>query len=203
MTRFYTVALMIVVTLMLAAAAHAEGTFLQRVDMPRGGESHWTSAWLDASGWEGWVFSLPDFPIYEAGRLFPVKTGDDTLLLVGGYGSWWQKTNQAFVEPFAVYHKPLSDEWTFEACGGAYVPLNGGPWVLYTNDVSVNHDLGKVSVGIGANNWWQEGSSSTFGVGPKVKISGPAGSSLSLRYFWGLNGGVDTARVEGTINFNF
>ena len=197
------VALMMLV--LSSAVAHADGTLLGRVDMPRGGHAGLTSAWLDASGWELWSFSQPDFPVYEAGRLWPVKACKSDTLLLGGYVSWWDKSSQLFAEPFWVYNHELGSDWKFESAGGAYIPLNNGPWVLYTNQVAVSHPVRhNVRVGVAVSNCWQEGTGNTLGVGPKVEISGPGGSSLSLRYLWGVNNKTtDTARIEGSLKINF
>jgi len=203
MPKSLRVVLLVVVMVLASMAAHADGTLFQRLDMARGAEPSWTTAWLDSSGLELWSFCQPDFPMYEVGKLWPVKAGKGDCALFGGYVSWWDKTNQVFLEPFAVYNHDLGADWKFESAGGAYVPLNNGPWVLYTNQVAVSHPVGKsVRAGIFVTNWWQEGVGNSVGIGPKLEVNS-GDTSWLFRYAFGVAGGApDTARVEFSIKLD-
>ncbi|MEI8060939.1 MAG: hypothetical protein WCG99_01435 [Candidatus Berkelbacteria bacterium] len=203
MPKSLRVVLVVVVMVLASMAAHADGTLFQRLDMARGAGPSLTTAWLDSSGLELWSFCQPDFPMYELGKLWPVKADEGDTLLLGGYVSWWDKVDQVFLEPFWVYNHPLDGDWKMETGGGAYVPLNGGPWVFYTSQVALSHHVSKnVRAGIAATNWWQEGVGNSIAIGPKLKISA-GDTSWLLRYTFGVAGGApDTARVELSIKLD-
>ena len=178
----------------------AEETLILRVDAVRRDQPGYTAGLITGSGWEVWGICLPDYPDLEVGRLWPVYEKGDELLLVGGYAALWAKECKLFALPWMSYRNKLF-RGKLAADLAVYAPLNGGPWVVYSNEISLTWPLRQaLDLGPAVSLWDPEGTDRVLGIGLTAKVRLSKSSSASLRYLWGIKA-QDALRAELTLSF--
>ena len=189
----------LMLVLVVISSANAD-MLMGRVDAKDGREPGYTFGYCHESGAEVWTFSQPNFPIWEAGYSTYVPLNKRTGVLVAGYISRWEKVDQWFVEPTAIVFSRIGN-LKLKAFWGAYAPLNGGAWQLYSNPTSLMAPVTRrLDLGIATTCWFTEGAKPTFGVGPTASLK--VGSDLTLGA-WALMGvnQPDTVRLEAKFTF--
>lgn len=115
------------------------------VDSAKGGTPSVTAAFFAKDGWEVWAFGAnnPKTLDLELGHLFPWGK----KMLVGGYIAVWPEAKKSFGIPFAMFNdKVLGGHLRLKL--GYYLPLNGGPRILFSDESSLLWEARKgVSVG--------------------------------------------------------
>ncbi|OGD61136.1 hypothetical protein A3A71_00875 [Candidatus Berkelbacteria bacterium RIFCSPLOWO2_01_FULL_50_28] len=109
-------------------------TSLVWVDSAKGGSPSVTAAFFAKDGWEVWAFGAnnPKTLDLELGRLFPWGK----KVLVGGYVAVWPDSNRTFGIPFVMVNdKVLGGHLCLKL--GCYLPLNGGPTILFSDESSL------------------------------------------------------------------
>lgn len=137
---------LLILCMFFALRGKADGqTLLHRIDMRPHQLPYHTSAWLDKSGWEIWAFGETDPSLLdlELGKMTPV--GKQWLL--GGYGVFWPQAGKIFAMPWLTYSTPMGGG-LFTANLASYLPVNGGPIILFMDDTSLVWS-NKASQGIG------------------------------------------------------
>ncbi len=122
-----------VVALTVAASATAQLS-ITRMDVNKGGNPSLTTAFIAKDGTEVWVFGADraDTQDVELGHLYPLGK----KWLVGGYGAYWPGSKKVFALPFVLYHDTvLGGQLTLKL--GDYLPLNGGPTILFSDESSL------------------------------------------------------------------
>lgn len=103
-------------------------------DVQKGSDPYLTTAYFAKQGWEVWVFGAnrADTQDVELGQLFPVGKN----WLVGGYAAVWPQSGKWFAIPIAIYQRDLlGGHLTLKL--GQYLPLNGGPRILFSDESSL------------------------------------------------------------------
>jgi hypothetical protein len=167
---------------LFATSANAD-TLYYRTDSKDGQTTH--SYAVMTPTLEVWAFSPETkYSDLEIGRLYQVKSPKATTLMLGGYYAIWPNQKQSFAVPYMLA-KATVGRMHLAGTLGSYVPLNGGPNIIFSDEASalVNVDK-KVQVGIATSFWTQDGST-THRIGPKVSADIGEGYTVSLRYLQG------------------
>lgn len=109
-------------------------TSISWVDSAKGGPPAVTTAFITKDGWEVWAFGVnnPKTLDLELGRLFPLGK----KWLVGGYVAIWPESKKSFGIPFAMLNdRVLGGSLCLKL--GYYLPLNGGPTILFSDESSL------------------------------------------------------------------
>lgn len=129
----------LVVAIVIATTASAQ-TVLSRVDVNKWGNPSLTTAFFTKDGWEVWVFGAnrSDTQDLELGHLYPLGK----KWLAGGYGVIWPDSGKVFGLPFVMYRDSVvGGSLTLKI--GSYLPLNGGPRILFSDESSLKWRAGK------------------------------------------------------------
>jgi len=183
--------------LFAATAANAD-TFLYRTDSKAGTTTE--SYAVMTPTLEVWAFSpKTNGADLEVGRLYQVKSPKSTFLMVGGYYANWPNQKQSFAVPYLLAKATVGGVHLAGTLG-TYVPLNGGPNIVFCDEASatVNVDK-KVQVGLATSFWTQDGST-THRIGPKVHADLGGGYAIDLRALHGPSV-PDTFRMALTKSF--
>src|SRR3989339_973656 len=167
------------------------------IDCGKNAKPSFVSGYLHSSGWEAWSFAQLTFPIYEVGKLKVVDKTANTLTLGGAYLSHWVKTDQNYIEPFVLGFGNLFNDWSYKVKLGAYAPLNGGPWAVFSDEVSVVRKLdqkGRVQLGVGGKFYDEEGAQGFVMAGPIARLKFDE-TAITLRYS-PIGNRPNQARVE-------
>lgn len=119
--------------LVFASTVSAQ-TSVSWVDSAKGGSPSVTTAFITKDGWEVWAFGAnnPKTLDLELGHLYPVGK----KWLVGGYAVLWPASGKVFGLPFAIYQDDvLGGHLCLKL--GSYLPLNGGPTILFSDESSL------------------------------------------------------------------
>lgn len=108
----------------------------------------------DEHGNQFFVFG-PDSPRpdYEFGKDIVAVKGSDGSFTLTGYVVYWPLQRKWFIEPFVGGSLKLPAKTTLSGVLGLYVPANGGPWIIYTNTISLKKQMGEVKMGPGLTFW--------------------------------------------------
>lgn len=189
--------MMMLVTLLTIASANAQDALLVRTDTRDGRKPGLTVGYMSPE-LELWAFNVPQFPLYEVGRTNYWKLGESTGVLAGGYVSWWPKSDQWFIEPWSLWQH-TSGNTRLMGKVAAYMPLDGGPWYLYSDQVAATYQVTpQLNVGPAADWWLVSGSKPSAGVGAVANLSLGEHARFSVRALKGFNE-PDTVRFELTL----
>jgi|GEM_PF-7060205 len=183
-----------------AVSAVSAQTSISWVDMSHGANPSLTTAFIAKDGWEFWAFGAnnSDARDLELGRLYPVGK----RWLVGGYGVIWPASGKVFGLPFAMYQDDvLGGHLRLKL--GSYLPLNGGPTILFSDESSL---LWRARKGI---SWGPILSYSQVGdAQPTVRLGltlrltkGTTGLELSCQPVYLSNRGLTSFRIGITQGF--
>lgn len=200
-----TTLVILVVLLIVAGSVMAETSVMQRTDMVGGGDPSYTFGIFTDSGLEFWGLGLPDYPDYEVGKTWELSalSTDKRKIYMSAYAVVWPKAephDQYFLLPWP------SASWQVgkaevKADLYAYIPVNGGPLCIGTNDTGITWPVGKGRLGISATDWKQEGCDHVWGVG--LAGSHPLGKGLSVsgRYIPAFAGSAESVRFQLNASF--
>ncbi len=188
--------LSVLVSFVLVMPAFGQTTLIQRVDMSHGNQPYYTSAVLLSSGWELWGFGHTHAATrdLEVGKLLPVNK----KLLLGGYGVLWPDSGKAFAMPWATYNDKIGSA-ALNLNLAAYLPVNGGPTILFSDESSLvwftrHQDWG---VGAVASYWAEERISPMLRLGPTIRWShGDTSVKVNYQPFYTVGKGEPTWRFE-------
>ena len=170
-----------------------------RMETGDGREPSYTLGVCTNEGPEFWAFAVPNFPILEFGYTHYFPLGKRSGVLAGGYVSRWCEVNQWYAEPIAIGFTRLGD-WKVKAFFGAYAPLNGGPWQLYSNPTQITTAVTpNVDLGVAGTCWFTQGAKPTFGFGPTGSLK-VGDLTFSARALVGINQ-QNSVRFEVTCPF--
>lgn len=199
--RYFT-AVTLVLLVFVSSLASASVSVLGRVDTIGAGDPCYTVGLTDTkSGIELWALGLPEFPDYEIGKTWLVKklSSEKTQVYFSAYAVVWPKAeprDQYFLLPWPSLTTKLGSA-RITADAFAYVPLNGGPLCVGTNDTGISWLVGnKLQLGFSATYWKQEGCESLHGVGPQAVWSLAKDASLTVRYIPDSLGTESSFRVQ-------
>ncbi len=167
-----------------------DSILLLRADFARGSAGFYTVGVI-APEIEVWVFGIRADHVptdVEVGRLWLLWKGKHATLLGGAYLAGWPDAGQAFVIPWlsasAQYGK-----FGITADLAGYIPLNGGPWVFFSDEVFAGYAVAKTfKLGVATAFWEQDAFDVRPRVGPAVKWQVDATRAVQLRYLFGENG---------------
>lgn len=181
------------------ATVSAGGKVFSRVDFfPGQPGSFTTGILLFDSGLEVWTFG--NGSDVELGKLWDVYHSKHVKVLAGGYVAYWPDTNQYFILPW-LQGEVNSGRTQFKGSVSDYLPLNGGPNILYSNELALTYRPVKgIRLGVATAFWNQEGYQTTNRVGPKVEIDFGERDRLEVRHLLGRDGNNNT-RVQWTHRF--
>lgn len=200
MRKTYT--LLTLVLLVAAATASAQDgstTLIGRVDTYRGGSPVYSAAMLRPEI-EVWVFTLPDSPDIEVGRLWKVAETRGHSVMLGGYAAYVTKPKEWYFIPWAFLSgKALGGAYALHLAG--YVPLNGGTLTAFTDDSNLMWEVSsRMKVGVSGTFWKSEGEDLSIGAGPKLSYTLTEKLALSTRYAI-RHGGANQLRFQLDVTF--
>jgi len=189
-------------TLMLASlltlSIAQAGTLVVREDYQDGREPK-LAAGVILPKVEVWAFSQPDFPIYEVGRMERWQLGARSSVLAGGYISYWDRPQQLYLEPYSIWRTTIGTT-ILTAKLAAYMPLNGGAWQAYSDQMSITWPVGQnVTAGLTTRWWLMEGAKPSAGIGPMVTLKTGDLTWLARATF--QNNRVTVVRLEAKLAF--
>lgn len=190
----------VLLTLLVIASVHAQGTFIHRVDMTRNNNPYYTGAIILDSGWEFWGFGYDNQATqdWEIGRLYPVGGN----WYIGGYAAYWPDSKKWFALPWVTYYDSLANgQLNINLC--TYIPLNGGPRILFSDGSTlVWQDKRGNDFGLVASYWRFGNAPATLRIGPTIGLSlGKTKLRINYEPLHILGSGPSVLRIETTFRF--
>lgn len=197
--RFWNLFVALFVLLCPAMASADEALVINRVDANRGaGPSFTNGIVLFDSGLEFW--SLGNGTDLEVGKLWPIYQHKQVSLLAGGYVVYWPESEDYFLLPW-LHGEASTGRLCLAADVAGYLPLTGGPSILFSNEVSLTYQPRKgLRLGLATAFWDQEGYDVTARLGPTVKLNLGSRDRVEIRYLFGENGN-NNLRVQWNHRF--
>lgn len=186
----------ILVTVALAATTQAQ-TLLQRTDVSHSKKPYHVSAIFLKDGWELWAFgdTRRQSLDIEVGR----SLWSNGAWSFSGYGVVWPDSNKWFALPWVNYSSRLAGG-ALSANLAAYMPLNGGPKILFSDGSALIWRNTKGNgIGVSASYWGEEGMPASLRVGPQVELTvNKSHIKLYYQFVYVKGSGKPGARLEVT-----
>lgn len=182
----------------LAATASAQ-TLTQRIDFSRGSQPYTTTFWLDKSGWELDWFGNNASQNWDIELSHSILTTSHLTVCAGAVS--WPASRKYFGLLTAFYTDKLAGADLFLMVGG-YLPLNGGPQILLSDDSALMWPSGKdTKLGVGTT-FFLEGGAAQLRLGPQLEYT-LRGTTLRLSYqpFHLVGKGPVVTRIELSTRF--
>lgn len=180
--------------------ANAQITTITRVDGMHGNQPTYTLG-IMMPEIELWGFTFPSAPDIEIGRLWRVYKHSDITLSAGVYGTYWTNPQQYFAEPW-IHAELTRGKLGLTIDVASYLPLNGGPTVLYADEIFAGYKVSpQLTTGLASAFWSQSGTNTTWGVGPGIKYSPSKRDTIGVRYLFGGSDSTDSFRLEWRRNY--
>ncbi len=197
-TKIMTVAMLVLLVGFGVAArpASADGLLIQRADFGPGMRPYFSEGVILPEV-EIWGFGLANKEThdFEIGRTWRVLNEDHFSIYAGGYFAYWPDSEKSFFVPWvtaSAQYKRVG----FSMDIAAFVPFNGGPFVLYNNEAFLGYRVSdRLRLGVATSFWDESAFSTEVRFGPALKWKVGRDRSLNLRYLFGHDGN-DRVRVQ-------